>query len=56
MGEDGTPIFIEMNFLPDQNQFASGPTFGDLSDKVFEDVFIKKSLKGVFNELEKRIS
>ena len=50
--EDGTPVFIEMNFMPDQNQFASGPTFGDLSEEVFEDVFIKKSLKGMFNELE----
>ncbi len=50
--EDGTPVFIEMIFLPDQNQFASGPTFGDLSEEVFEDVFVKKTLKGMFNEME----
>lgn len=52
--EEGEPVFIEMNFQPDQNQFASGPSFGDLSDEVLEDVFIQKSLKGAFNEFETR--
>ena len=49
VAEDGEPVFIEMNFLPDQNQFASGPSFGDLSEAVFEDVFINKSLEKAFN-------
>ena len=42
VGEDGTPIFIEFNTKPGQNQISCGPTFGDLTDEVLEEVFIKK--------------
>lgn len=43
--EDGTPVFIEFNTKPGQNQIGGRePTFGDLSDDVFEEVFIKKTL------------
>ena len=45
----GEPIFIEYNVCPGQNQRTCGPTFGDLTDKVLEDVFIKKSLAGSKN-------
>ncbi len=42
--EQGDPVLVEFNLEPGQNQIGSGePTFGDLSDEVFEDVFIKKS-------------
>lgn len=47
--EQGEPVLIEFNVMPEQNQIGSGkPTFGDLSDEVFEDVFVKKSLKDAF--------
>ena len=49
VGEDGSPILIEFNVRPGQNQIGDGtPTFGDLSDEVLEDVFIKKTLKNAF--------
>ena len=38
------PIMIEYNVCPGANQMTCGPTFGDLTDSVLEDVFIKKSL------------
>lgn len=43
---DGTPVLIEFNVSPEQNQLTCGPTFGDLTDKILEDVFVKKTLKG----------
>lgn len=46
---DGNPVFIEMNVTPEPNQIASGPTFGDLTDEVLEEVFITRSLHGVTN-------
>lgn len=47
---DGEPILIEFNVLPEQNQIGSGaPTFGALSDDVFDEVFIRKEKKNVFN-------
>jgi hypothetical protein len=47
--EDGTPIMIEYNTKPGQNQIGGRePTFGDLTDEVLEDVFIKKTLKNAF--------
>lgn len=48
IGENGEPIFIELNVTPESNQNGSGPTFGDLTDEVLEDVFITQSLKDAF--------
>lgn len=48
IGKNGEPIFIELNTFPAQNQSGSGPTFGDLTEEVLRDVFIDKTLKGVF--------
>lgn len=36
---EGEPLLIEYNVIPGQNQSTCGPTFGDLSDDVLEDVF-----------------
>lgn len=43
------PILIEYNVCPGANQMTCGPTFGDLTDRVLEDVLIKKSLSGSQN-------
>lgn len=43
------PILIEYNVCPGANQMTCGPTFGDLTDCVLEDVLVKKSLKGSQN-------
>ena len=48
IGKNGEPVFIEINVTPESNQNGSGPTFGDLTEEVLEDVFIKKTLKDVF--------
>lgn len=49
VGEDGTPIMVEFNTKPGQNQIGGKePTFGDRTDEVLEDVFIKKTLKHAF--------
>lgn len=49
VGEDATPIMIEFNTKPGQNQIGGRePTFGDMTDEVLEDVFIKKTLKNAF--------
>ena len=43
--DDGAePVLIEYNTAPGQNQYSCGPTFGDITERVLEDVFIKKSL------------
>ena len=47
--EAGDPVLIEFNSNPGQNQYSCGPTFGELTDRVLEDVFIKKSLKNSRN-------
>ncbi len=49
VNEAGEPVFIEYNTCPGPNQMTCGPTFGDLTDKVLEDVFITKSLKAAKN-------
>ena len=41
--ENGDPVMIEYNLMPEQNQISGGPTFGDLTDDVLDDVFIKKT-------------
>lgn len=48
IGKDGEPIFIELNVTPESNQNGSGPTFGDLTDEVLEEVYINKTLKNAF--------
>ena len=47
--ESGEPVFIEFNVGCEQNQIGSGkPTFGDLTDEILDDVFIKKTRAGLF--------
>ncbi|WP_353095822.1 sugar-transfer associated ATP-grasp domain-containing protein [Tissierella praeacuta] len=46
---DNDPVFIEYNTCPGQNQMTCGPTFGNLTEDVLEDVFIKKTLEGSKN-------
>ena len=47
--EEGDPVMIEFNLAPEQNQIGGrAPAFGDLSEEVFEEVFLKKSLKDIF--------
>lgn len=41
----GDPVFIEYNVAPGSNQITYGPTFGDLTEAVLEEVFINKTLK-----------
>ena len=36
---DGEPVLIEYNVIPGQSQGTCGPTFGDLTDAVLEEVF-----------------
>jgi len=48
--ENGDPVLIEFNVTPGQNECGSKmPSFGDLTEKVLEDVFITKSLKDKMN-------
>lgn len=37
--DTGSPVFIEYNCNPGQNQMTSGPSFGDLTDQVLDEVF-----------------
>lgn len=46
---DGEPVFIELNEGPQDNQNGSGPTFGDMTEAVLEDVFIRKSKADMFS-------
>ena len=39
---EGDPVFIEYNCNPGQNQMTSGPSFGDLTTEVLDEVFGKK--------------
>lgn len=45
ISENSEPIFIEFNTCPGQNQMSCGPTFGDLTDRVLEDVYINRTLR-----------
>lgn len=45
----GNPIFIEYNVMPGANQMTGGPTFGDLTEKVLEDVFITRKFENAQN-------
>lgn len=40
---DGEPVFIEFNVIPGQNQECDGPTFGDLTDRILEEVFGRRA-------------
>lgn len=40
---DGEPVFIEFNVIPGQNQESNGPTFGDLTEDVLEEVFGRRA-------------
>ena len=46
---DEEPVFIEYNVCPGANQMTCGPTFGDLTDRVLDDVLIKKKLAYIQN-------
>lgn len=48
IGKNGEPIFIELNVTPETNQNGSGPTFGDMTEAVLQDVFIDRSLDDAF--------
>ena len=39
VNEDGEPVFIEFNVMPEQNQISCGPSFGELTDEVLAAVF-----------------
>jgi len=43
--QDGDVVFIEFNSVPGPNQMTLGPTFGDLTEQVLQDVFVDKTLK-----------
>lgn len=43
------PIFIEYNVCPGANQMTCGPTFGNITEDVLEDVLIKRELQAVQN-------
>jgi len=45
---DGEPVLVEYNIMPEPNQLASGPTFGDLTEEVLQEVYIDKTLKDAF--------
>lgn len=39
------PVFIEYNVCPGSNQITCGPTFGELTERVLEEVFVNKTLE-----------
>ena len=42
---------IEFNTRPGQNQIGGKePTFGEMTEEVLEDVYIKKSLRNAFKK------
>ncbi len=40
----GDPVLIEYNTCPGANQISCGPTFGDLTDRVLEEFFNRRTL------------
>ena len=40
--EEGEPVFIEFNVMPEQNQISCGPSFGELTDEVLAAVYGEK--------------
>lgn len=48
--ESGDPVLIEFNVTPAQNEIGSKkPAFGELTEKVLEDVFVSKGMKNRFS-------
>ncbi len=45
----GNPVIIEFNSCPGPNQVSCGPTFGDLTEKVLDEFFIKRTLEKAQN-------
>lgn len=45
----GTPVLIEYNTCPGQNQISCGPTFGNLTDQVLDEFFNKRTLANAQN-------
>lgn len=41
---EGEPVMIEYNTCPGSNQISCGPTFGDLTERVLDEFFIKRTL------------
>lgn len=41
---DGDPVLIEYNTCPGSNQITCGPTFGDLTERVLDEYFNKRTL------------
>ena len=41
---ESDPVFIEYNVCPGSNQISCGPTFGDLTEKVLDEFFNKRTL------------
>lgn len=46
---DGDPVLIEYNTCPGANQVSCGPTFGDLTDRVLDEFFNKRTLANAQN-------
>ncbi len=46
---EGDPVMIEFNTCPGSNQISCGPTFGDLTERVLDEYFVKKNLKNAQN-------
>ncbi len=46
---DGDPVFIEYNTCPGSNQISCGPTFGDLTERVLDEFFNKRTLANAQN-------
>lgn len=44
-----TPVLIEYNTCPGQNQISCGPTFGELTDRVLDEFFNKRTLANAQN-------
>ena len=42
--QQGDPVLIEYNTCPGANQISCGPTFGDLTDRVLDEFFVKRTL------------
>jgi hypothetical protein len=45
----GEPVMIEYNTCPGANQISCGPTFGNLTDRVLDEFFIKRTLAAAQN-------
>lgn len=45
----GEPVMIEFNTCPGANQVSCGPTFGDLTDRVLDEFFNKRTLANAQN-------